>query len=48
MVLQHSTMQDNLRGFTLCVTGMTYKGLPELHGYASSKIVIRIDQQIEK
>jgi len=48
MVPQHSTILDNLCGFTLRVTGMTYKGFPELHGYALSKIVITIDQQIEK
>jgi len=48
MVIQHSTIWDNLCGFTLRVTGMTYKGFPKLHGHASSKLVIRIDQQIEK
>jgi len=48
MVLQHSTIRDNLCGFTLRVTGMIYNGLPKVHGYASSKLVIRIDQQIEK
>jgi hypothetical protein len=48
MVLQHSTIRDNLCGFTLRVAGMTYKGFPKLHGYDSSKLVIRIDQHIEK
>jgi len=48
MVLQHSTIRDNLRGFTLRVTGTTYKGFPKLHVYVSSKTVIRTEQQIEK